>query len=286
MKISTIVPKKAISTIPDRLFIYLQYYQSKKKFLNIRNPKTYSEKMQWIKIHGHLERYAKFADKYDVRDYIERTVGEKYLIPIYGHWDNFDDVPFEVFPNKFVLKATHGSGYNFVCTNKSKVDMTALRHEANRWMNENFYIFHREKQYKKLKPKLICEKYLEDETGELRDYKFTCSNGHIDFIEIHSNRSKNHTVQLTDGEWNVLPYETIAATPVHPLPKPKNYSEIVEVVQKLSHDFSFVRVDLYLVSERIYFGELTFTPGDGTFPFIGQSDYKVGQLIDLSGFKK
>jgi hypothetical protein len=286
MKLSSIIPQSVIAKIPDKMFIYLQYYQTKKKFLNLRNPQTYSEKLQWIKINGNLLAYQDYADKYKVRDYIAKTVGEKYLIPIYGCWDTFEDIPFELFPEKFALKDTHGSGNNFICTDKSKIDMDKLRKDVNRWLQENFYYTQREIQYKYIKPRLICEKYIEDETGELRDYKLTCSNGQIDFIEVHSNRSVNHTVLLTDGNWVPLEYKTIMPIPDPILPKPDNYDELMTVTKKLAKDFPFVRIDLYIVEGQIYFGELTFTPGDGTFPFVGQSDLGIGQLIDLSGFKK
>jgi hypothetical protein len=274
------------SNMSDKVFIYLQYYQSKKRLLNLRNPKTYSEKLQWTKIYGELEQYSMYADKLTVRPYIKDTIGEKYLIPLLGHWDNFDDIDFNALPNQFVLKATHGSGYNFLCTDKAAIDMPALKKEVASWTEDNFYDHQREVQYKHLKPHLVAEHYLEDESGELRDYKFTCSKGNIDFIELHSNRVSGHNVQLMDKNWVRLPFETIAGEPHEILPKPANYDEVLTVVSKLAHDFPFVRVDLYLANGQIYFGELTYTPGDGTFPFVGESDLSMGKLIDLSGFKK
>lgn len=280
------IRERVKSNMPDKVFIYLQYYQSQKRLLHLRNPQTYSEKLQWIKIYGNLKSYSTYADKYAVRAFIKKNIGEKYLIPMIGHWDTFEEIPFDELPNQFVLKATHGSGYNYVCTDKAKLDKKALKVEVARWNSENFYTFQREVQYKHLTPHLIAEHYLEDDSGELRDYKFTCSHGDIDFIEVHSNRNSGHSVQLMDQDWNQLPFKTIAGEPNAYLPKPDNYDEVLSVVTKLAESFPFVRVDLYLVNGKIYFGELTFTPGDGTFPFVGKSDLAMGKLIDLSGFKR
>ncbi len=286
MKLSTIVPQKVINRIPDKQFVYLTYWQITHDFLNLKHPKSFSEKLQWIKLNGNLERYAPLVDKYEVRKYIKDKIGEKYLIPLIGCWDTFDQIPFDTLPKRFVLKATHGSGYNYICLDKSKINMPELKRLVNGWLQENYYIFKRERQYKHLKPRIICEKYMEDEHHDLRDYKFYCTREKIQFIEVHSDRSNGQRVNIFNEKWQELAIKTISKGSDTKIDKPANLTELLKLTKLLSKPFPFVRVDLYSVHDQVYFGELTFTPADRIFPFVGQSNYDVGAMLNLEDYLK
>jgi hypothetical protein len=285
--IDDLIKKGILGFLPDKYFIALEYFVMTKKIPNFEKPKTFTEKIQWIKLHGSLEKYTKYVDKFTVREFIKKTIGEQHLVPIYGVWDRFEDIPFENLPQQFVLKATHGSGYVFVCKDKSKLNLKSLKSTVNKWLSENFYHKTREKQYKGCHPKIICEKYLEDERGELVDYKIFCYNGQPQIVEVVWDRFTSHKGDVyKDLNWTTLnigyvgfPYSK------KQLNKPENLSAMLEVARKLAKDFPFVRVDLYSINNQIYFGELTFTPANGVERFDPpQADYFLGKLIDLSKY--
>lgn len=157
--------RKALRALPDALFLRLVFLLFMRRILHLRKPRTYSEALQWIKVHGALERYAPYADKYGVRDYVARMIGPQYLVPLIGVWDEFDQIPWEDLPEQFVLKSTHGCSYNFVCRDKSSTDVASLRQTVTSWMSQNFYDENRESQYRYIVPRLIAEAYLEDDSG-------------------------------------------------------------------------------------------------------------------------
>lgn len=279
--------QKALRRLPDNAYIRMYYFKNKRELLHLKDPKKFTQKIQWLKLHGNLERFAEYADKYTVRPYIEKTVGKEYLVPLIGMWENFDDIPFDTLPDRFVLKATHGCNYNFICKDKSKIDMPKLRTMVNQWMSENFYEQERETQYKDCKPRIICETYLEDETGGLRDYKIWCSKGKPVLAQVDSDRFTNHTSDIFDIKWNKV--DRLSATTfglvTKPIKKPKNLPEMLRVATKLSQTFPFVRVDLYMVNDKIYVGELTFTPGSGMVTFdTVEADIELGNFIDLAAY--
>jgi hypothetical protein len=273
--------------LSDRMYIYIEYLFSKKRLPNLENPTRFSEKIQWLKLHGNFEQYAKYVDKLEVRKIITRKLGKKYLIPLIGFWSKFEDIPFEDLPQKFILKATHGSGYVYFCKDKLSLNKKFLKKLTAKWLDENFYELHREPQYKRLKPRLICENYLKDESGELRDYKFSCFNGVPRMIEVMSNRYANMTIDAFDANWRKLPIKFINnKNSVKAIARPKRLEEMISIAKKLSKNFIFVRVDLYSVNDKIYFGELTFTPGNGIYiPISDQTDYEIGKLLDLSTYR-
>lgn len=284
--IDEIIKKRILTYLSDKQYILLNYYISRKYIPKLNNPITFSEKIQWIKLYGGLEKYTKFVDKYEVRDFIRKTIGGKYLIPLIGVWEKFEDIPFNKLPRQFVLKATHGTAYVFVCKDKSSLDMNSLKKTVNKWMQENYYKMSREIQYKNCKPMIVCEKYLEDESGELTDYKFFCFNGKPHFIYIVSNRFTKQKYDFLDLNWKKIPI-IYADYPnaIQEYKKPENLHEMIEVAEKLSKSFPFVRVDLYSIKGKTYFGELTFTPANGMDTFDPpEVDYQLGTLIDLSKY--
>lgn len=278
--------KNLTNFLSDKQYIKLDYFIFKKEKLNLENPLTYSEKIQWIKIYGKLERYSQFADKYEVRKYVAKTIGKKYLIPLLGVWDNFDEIPFEKLPNEFILKSTNGSGSNFICEDKSKLDKTKLKKIVDGWLSRNFYYEHREIQYKPIKPRLIAEKYMMDGKDYLMDYKFFCINGKAKIVEVYLDVFTDEKVNMYDMSWKKINMSLHFPNSKKKIKKPKKFREMVKLVEELSQPFPFVRVDLYIFKERIYFGELTFTPGNGMYDIKpNKADRELGDLIDLSKYK-
>jgi hypothetical protein len=283
---TTKIRKHIKETLPPKLHVRLMYYHVRKERLNFRKPVSYSEKLQWLKVYGKLERYTNYADKYEVRSYVEDRIGKEHLIPLIGVWDKFDDIPFDELPNQFALKATHGSGYNIIVKDKSTVNKKEMAAKVNKWMSENYYYVSNETQYKLCKPKIVVEQYMEDESGELRDYKIDCINGEPKIVMIMKGRSTVQKIDFMDTSWNKLPV-TIGQYPNldKVADKPANLDDMLEAARKLSRGFTYVRVDLYSVNNKVYFSELTFTPGSGLNKFYPSSiDYWIGEQIDLAEY--
>ena len=174
--IINIMNLKFFRLLPDKIFIKIEYYLVMNKKLNLDNPKTFNEKLQWLKINDRKDIYTKIVDKYEVREYISQKIGEEYLIPLIGVWDEFDEIDFSKLPNKFVLKPTHTSGNVFICKDKSKIDYKDLKRKVNKWMKRRYYWVHREWPYKNVKPRIICEEYISDKDSTPDDYKVMCFN--------------------------------------------------------------------------------------------------------------
>lgn len=282
------IKRRLMDWLPDSIYVPLIFYKINKRFPDLRNPKRWTDKIQWLKLHGNMEQFAPYADKYTVRSYIENTIGADYLIPLLGAWDRFDDIPFETLPKKFVLKVTHGCGYNYICKDKSTIDMSVLKKMITGWQQEDFYKQERELQYKPCVPRIICEEYLEDgATGDLPDYKFYCSKGEPKIIQVDTDRFVDHKSDLLGLDWKPLEYVRVATYgAAGELPKkPRTLAKMIEIARRLSEDFPFVRVDLYSINNKIYFGELTFTPGSGWVtlePVSGEIEF--GTMIDLNAY--
>ena len=281
--------KKILSHfLSDKQFIVYDYLSVFKKFPNLKNPDTFSEKIQWIKLYGGIDKYSKYVDKYEAREFISKTMGNKHLIRLYGVWDNFNEIDFNKLPNQFVLKATHGSAYNFICKDKSLLDINNLRKTVTNWLREDFYSKTREIQYKNCRPRIICEKYMADKHGDLPEFKVFCFNGKPHMIEVISNMfSPQKGDDYMDLKWNKLKISSKESPNSNiVVPKPNNLESILDIASKLSKNFPFVRVDLYSVNNKIYFGELTFTPASGLTSFNPpEVDHQLGELIDLSKYR-
>ncbi len=285
-----------------RSFIRQTYYRMlpEKKHLDIlftnvfgrhidwENPKTFNEKLQWLKVYDKNPEHTKLVDKYAVREYIKETIGEEYLIPMIAVYDKVSDIDFDALPDSFVLKCTHGSACNIICPDKSKLDIKAAKKKLKKWMKTNYYSLSREWPYKNVKPRIVCEKFMKDEaTNDLRDYKFFCFNGKMYFSFVASERQTDLKVTFFDKNWNKLPFERSHPCSKVPLSKPLNYDKMLQLAEQLSKDEPFLRVDFYEINNKIYFGELTFFPGGAFEAFDPEEyDYKFGELIDLSKVKK
>lgn len=262
--------KGILNLLSDKLYLKIIYRAYIGKKLDLDNPTTFNEKLQWLKIYDRNTKYTKLVDKYEVREYIKEEIGEEYLIPLIGVYNNFDDINFDELPEQFVLKCTHDSGGVVICKDKNKLDKESARKKINRSLNHNYYYLWREWPYKNVKPKIICEKYMVDESGiELKDYKFMCFNGEVKclFVCLNRNSPNGLNVDFYDLNWNPMPFERHYTRSGEKIKKPKNFNKMIELAQILSKDIPFVRVDFYEIEGKVYFGELTFYPGSGLEAF-------------------
>ena len=276
--------KEVLRFLPDKVYIQLYYFAQFKHFCNLKNPKTYNEKLNWLKLNDRNPEYTKMVDKYEVKKYVSNIIGEEYIIPTLGIWDKFDDIDFDELPEKFVLKCTHDSEGVVIVKDKSKFEKNVARKKINDALKCNFYYIGREWPYKKIKPRIIAEKYMEDEEcGELRDYKFFCFNGEPKAMFIASDRGIGETkFDYYDLEFNHLNIIQHYPNSNLKIEKPKNFDKMIELAKILSKNFIHVRVDFYEVNGKIYFGELTFYHFSGFQPFVpNEWDYKFGELINL-----
>lgn len=256
------------------------------KELNLDFPKTFNEKLQWLKLHDRKPEYTMMVDKYAVRKYIADTIGEEYLIPLLGVWDNLDDIDFDNLPNQFVLKCNHNSGLGMcICKDKSKLDIEKVKAELRKGLQQDYYLMSREWPYKNVSRKIVCEKYMEDrQAHELIDYKFMCFNGAVKCSFTCSERFTESGLKVTffDKDWNVMPFERHYPVSKNPPKKPINYDKMIQFSEQLSKGIPFVRVDFYEINGQLYFGELTFYPGGGFEEFTPEEwDYKLGDFLKL-----
>lgn len=228
--------------------------------LNLDNPQTFNEKIQWIKVYYHNPLYTTCADKYKVRDYVQEKIGKKYLNDIYGFYESVDEIDLDQLPKKFVLKPSHSSGHVIICTDKSKVDWNKEFKKMKKWIKENFFYKNGEWQYKDIKPRIICEKLLD---SNINDYKFFCFNGEPKFIQVDYDRYIEHKRRIYDINWIKADFSLMHEDDNREIPKPINFDLMLELSRILSKEFHFVRVDFYEVESKLYLGELTFTPGNG-----------------------
>jgi oligosaccharide repeat unit polymerase len=276
---------KAFRIIPDTIFLKIKYRLTMGKKLDLSNTKTFNEKLQWLKLYDRNPLYTNLVDKYEVRKYIEKTIGKDYLIPLLGVYDDFEQINFNTLPNQFVLKPSHTSGDIYICKDKKNINFTDLKKKVNMWLKRRYYWIHREWPYKNVKPKIICEKYMVDESGtQLKDYKFMCFNGDVkcSFVCLNRNSINGLNVDFYDMNWKNMPFTRHYPNSGITIPRPENFDKMVEFAKKLSKGIPFVRVDFYEVYGHLYFGELTFYPGSGYEEFNPESyDYLLGSWIKL-----
>lgn len=276
--------------IPDSVFLRIKYWSKLGKKLNLKNPQTFNEKLQWIKLHDRKDYYTVLVDKYEVKNYISSVIGNRYVIPTIGIYNRFDDIDFDELPRQFVIKCTHDSGGLVVCEDKEKLNIDSVRKKIEKSLSENFYYAGREWPYKNVRPRIIIEKYMiDDELDELRDYKFFCFNGKVEFYKVDFNRFTKHQANYYDRNSRLLRFGEVVCPPdfKKKIIAPKNLNQMIDIAEKLSRDIPFVRVDLYDVNNRIFFGEMTFFPASGFGSFTPRKyDKIIGDLIDLDLVEK
>lgn len=270
----------------DQSFIKWEYFSGMRKFPNLKHPVTYNEKLQWLKLNDIHPEYSRIVDKAEAKEYVKEVLGEdaeRYIIPTLGVWDSFDEIDFTKLPNQFVLKTTHDSGGVAVVKDKVSMDLRMVRAKIERSMKNNFFYQHREYPYKNIKPRIIAEKFMVDESGtELKDYKFFCFDGEPKMLFIATDRPFDTRFDFFDTEFNHLPFKQGHPLATKEIKKPAGFDKMMELSRKLSKGFRHVRVDLYDINGQIFFGELTFFHFSGNVPFEPEEwDYKIGAWLKL-----
>ena len=268
----------------DARYVKKEYFLKMGKTLNLDNPKTFNEKLQWLKLNDRKKEYSTMVDKIAVKEYISNVIGENYVIPTIGVYDKFDDIDFNELPNQFVLKCTHDSGGVVICKDKLKLNKKEARKKINKFLKRKYYYAHREWPYKNVKPRIIIEEYMKDKNSEeLIDYKVMCFNGKAKIIFTCTERfGGGLKVTFFDLNWNKLPFKRHYPTSEKQISKPKCLKEMVNLSERLSKGVPFVRVDWYEINGKLFFGEYTFYPGAGLEEFTPDKwDSKLGDLIDL-----
>ncbi len=269
--------------IPDKAFCFIISYLTFKRLgfkyykYNLNNPTSFNEILSSIKISKKNEIYSKYADKFLVREYVAESIGEKYLVNLLGVYKNSSEIDFEALPMQFALKTNHGSGWNVICKDKLTLNFGDTRKILNQWLGYNAFYLSREYQYKNIEPLIICEELLK---FDIYDYKFFCFNGNPEIVQLDIDRYTNHKRAFYNMNWVKQDFSIRYEISEKLIEKPIQFDEMKEVCRMLSKPFNFVRVDLYLHKERIYFGELTFFPGGGNEPFNPvEYDFEFGKYF-------
>ncbi|CAM3839166.1 ATP-grasp fold amidoligase family protein [Xenorhabdus thuongxuanensis] len=278
--------------ISPKLATQILFYKRLRKKINFNFPETFNEKLQWLKLnkYDNNKLVTTCADKYAVREYIQNLGLDHLLNEIYYTWDNENEIAWEKLPQKFVLKCNHGAGYNIICNNKDSLDIQQAKEKIKKWMKENYWINTVELCYKKINKKIICEKFIETESGALPyDYKVFCFNGIPKFVMVCTEReTKKPKYYFMTKDWEILPYgldyQKFKST--LKIPKPQGFEKLFDYAKTLSEPFPFVRVDFYLDNGNVIFGELTFTPAAGydaelNNPENPYADLEIGKLLNL-----
>lgn len=271
--------------VSDEKFVKWSYYLTFHKKLNLDNPQSFSEKLQWLKLYDHHKEYTKMVDKYEAKEYVASIIGEEYIIPTLGVYNSFDEIDFDKLPDRFVLKCTHDSGGIAICRDKASFDVKAARKLLSRNLKRNKYWSSREYPYKNVKPRIIAEELMKDSSGGLVDYKFFCFDGYADCVMICLDRHlADPKFYFFDKNWELvrINYRGKEAPEGFTVPKPENMDKMFSVAAKLSKGMRFVRVDLYNVNGSIYFGELTFFPQSGLDSnLLPEAEQRFGELLKL-----
>jgi hypothetical protein len=268
----------------DEKISILQYFRKNGIKPDLVNPKEFMEKTQWLKLYYYTESYGKFVDKYEVRSYVKHKVGEKYLNDIIGVYDSVSDIKFDDLPKQFVLKGTHGSGYNIIVKNKEELNINKTKTKLNKFLADNYYYKFRELIYKDVKPRILIEKYISEiDSDSLIDYKFHCFHGKPKYVFVQKSTENGLKKAFYDLNWNkVMPEKYVSAFSDAEFEKPENFNEMIEVAEKLSEGFLFLRVDLYSIGNKTIFGELTFFSTGGIIrSSIEKFNKEFGDLIQL-----
>lgn len=288
MKKYKVVIYNFLSFIPDKAYLKLIYFIRFHKRLNLEEPKTFNEKMQWLKLYDRNPKYIDMVDKCSAKEFVTKIIGEEYIIPTIGIYNSFDEINFEQLPNQFVIKCTHDSNGLIICRDKKQLNIDKAKKDINTSLYYNYYYGGREWPYKNVKPRIIIEKYMNDgKNDEINDYKCFCFNGKVEYIQVDYDRFKNHGRNEYDRDWNYIPFTTDFPTDKNRIiEKPKKLKLLIELVEKIVKNIgieSFVRIDMYIVKDKIYFGEITFYPGSGFLKFEpSEYDKKIGDLVNIN----
>lgn len=292
-RLACLAGRGLLNFMSDSRFLQYKYRVVFGKELNLDNPQTFNEKIQWLKIHNRKPEYTTMVDKYEVKKYVSQIIGDQYVIPTLGVWDKFEDIDFQSLPNQFVLKCTHDSGGIVICRDKEQLDYDEARKKITKSLNSNYYWFGREWPYKNVVPRIIAEPFLSDDSGnDLRDYKFFCFNGKVVYCQVISNRRTKESMDFFDIDWN---HQNIARLDLlgrpfpyseETIPCPVCYDEMQYLAEKLAGVNPFMRIDFYVIQDRPFLGEITFYPASGFGKFVPEKwDKILGDMIDLNSVR-
>ena len=277
----------------DEHYLRMTYFIKFHKPLNLKNPQTFNEKLQWLKLNDRRQEYTMMVDKYKVKGYVAGIIGEKYVIPTLGVWDRPEDIDWDKLPNQFVLKTNHDGGTFgiVICKDKATFDKEKAIERLKKSIRRNTYLFGREWPYKNVERKVFAEQYLapKPDTSDLPDFKWFCFNGEPKFCQVIQNRSTNETIDIFDTNWNLQEFIGLNPFAGHNQVIPSRPHDLelqIELARKLSKDIPFSRIDLYSLGDKTYFGEVTFFPKGGLGVFTPkQYDKILGNMIKLPDLK-
>lgn len=269
--------------LSDKLYAKVRYQLEMDRPLNLANPERFTEKIQYIKLYERTNLRQQVADRTQVREYVARKAGEEYLIPLLGVFDELTPENWENLPSQFVLKANHGCGMLEIVKDKDRADYQTVRKKSERWKSTNYYRIGREWVYKDIPRTIVAEKLILDSSGSIpSDYKFFCFDGQVEVIQVDIGRFNDQKRNLYDRNFNRLQAKLLYPNFEGSPDKPARLDEAIDVAEKLSAGFNFIRVDLYVLENHVYFGELTNYPGNGFIPFEpDEMEYKMGSLLKL-----
>lgn len=284
------IVKNFFAWLPDKLYLSLRYHFKMGRWIDWKNPKTFTEKIQWLKVYNRKPVYTTMVDKYAVKQYVSNLIGREFIIPTLGVWDRAEDIEWDSLPEQFVLKTTHGGGSGgvVICKNKFEFDRCAAIAKLNESMSSDIYSNLREWPYKNVRKRILAEKLIafgkESVSTELWDYKFFCFNGEVRFFKVDFGRFVEHHANYYSPDGKLLDFgeADFAPVPCAGIVLPKNLKEMVVLAEQLSKGESFLRVDLYNVDGKIYFGELTFYPAGGMGKWTSDDvDRELGEYLRL-----
>lgn len=273
-----------LNLLSDKTYVTLKYRLNMGHPLRLRNPQTFTEKLNWLKLYDHDPRYPGVVDKWEVMDFVKERIGEAYCVKKFGVWEHFDQIDFDALPDRFVLKCTHDSGGVVICKDKATFDQEAARKKLEASLKTNYYWLNREWPYRQIQPRILAEEYLEDATSHsLPDYKFFCFDGEPKFLFVVIGRAEGKTcADFFDTEYHRFPVRQRHPNAPVPPEKPQCFTEMLELSRKLSAGFKHVRVDFFQVNGKVYFGEMTLTHSGGYHPFQPESyDELFGSYLHL-----
>lgn len=276
--------RNLLNWIPDKCYLKLFFWAATGKRLNLHNPKTFNEKLQWLKLYYHKPEFTAMVDKYEVKKYVAEKIGERYVIPSIGIWDSFEEIPFEKLPNQFVIKSTHDSGGVIVCRNKSELNLERARERIRKSLKKNYFYSGREWPYKNVKPRVLVEQYMKDDNYVvLPVFKVLNFSGQPKLIQVILNdKTADETVDYYSTEWKKLNIRQNFPNSSVILPRPEKLDEILSLAQKLSFGFPHIRTDFYVINNEVYFSEFTFYSDSGIENFVPDSwDTILGEWIEL-----
>lgn len=276
--------KGLFNQLSDKQFLRLMYWARVGEYLDLQNPRTFNEKLQWLKLYNRKPEYTQMADKYETKKYVAEKIGEEFVIPTLGVWDRFEDIDFADLPEQFVLKCTHDSGGLVIVRDKTKLDQAAAAAKINRSLKRNYFFHGREWPYKKIPPRILAEAYMQDgDQQNLPVYKFLNFAGEPKIIQaIQNDKTDAETIDYFDTDWNRLDLRQNYPNSLQPPKRPAGLKQMLEISRNLSREIPFVRVDLYEINGRIYFSEFTFFSDSGFAAFDPPEwDEKMGSWLEL-----